>query len=39
LGKSVRLYIDPSVEYPKGVKVGGIRIQLDLPDEDTDIPF
>ena len=39
VGKSVRLYIDPNVEYPKGVKIGGIRIQLEVSSEDTDIPF
>jgi len=40
VGKSVRIFVDPNVEYPRGTKVGGIRIQYEATaTDDSDIPF
>jgi hypothetical protein len=39
LGQTIKIYVDPNVEYPKGNKVGGIRIQYEAPESDDDIPF
>ncbi|SRR6266436_5424876 len=46
VGKQCVLYVDPKVEYPKGTKVGGLRIRMTkqqqkerLESSDSDIPF
>jgi hypothetical protein len=46
IGKQCVLYVDPKVEYPKGTRVGGLRIRktkqqqrAELEDSDSDIPF
>jgi hypothetical protein len=39
VGKKIKIYVDPNVEYPKGTKIGGIRIQYEAAAIDDEIPF
>ena len=47
IGKKIVLYCDPNVEFPVGVKVGGLRVRAPKPqkvakpepDLNDDIPF